>query len=197
MSYEILDWVERPNGILALGSPDRLKDFDMAVVETMAPDMTAEEQSMWLSQTVLERLVRPKGFHGRIDGVSLTSMDDAFDRLVDASDRGKRFTAEGGSPRLHMRKEEALKEAAKETRGYEISVQAFDDGSRSFATFSSEAWYLPAALNHRARKYFTPLRRFVTVPELGERIAIEGHEESSDQQRVYRRWSNKHNHRIV
>jgi hypothetical protein len=197
MSYKILDWVERPNGTLTLGSPEHLKDFDMAVVETMAPDMTAEEQSMWLSQTALERLTRPKGFHGRIDGVSLVSMDDAFDRLVDAYDRDKRFTAEGGRPRLHMRKEEALKEAAEETRGYAITVHAFDDGNRSFAAHTSEAWYLPAALNHRARKYFTPLRRIVTVPELGERITIEADEENLDQQPAYQRWSNKHNHRIV
>jgi len=168
MSYEILDWVEQPKGTLALGSVDRLQDFEMTVIETMHPDMTSEELAMWMSQTALTHLIRPKGFHGQMGQVRLDALDDPYDRLMDARERGKRF----GVGRGYIRKDErtidaSIEHAANNTRGYALTAHTIGAHKRTTGTIDTEVFYVPAPPRQLAsnKVYFSPLRRFVTIPE--------------------------------
>jgi len=132
-----------PGDAILLENVDQLAAFEDAVAYEIDPSMTQGMRDAWMARAALKELIRPAKHRGRISDITLIVMDEPFERLMDARERGWRFqrtiygTELPGGSQHHTKDETAIDSY----QGYILTANAHSSGRGVIGQVQSELWY--------------------------------------------------------
>lgn len=98
--------------------------------------------SAWAGRTAIRELISPPKFHGTIANVRLDVMEEPYERLIDARERGWKF--QRGASNFQRTSDDALSVALlPEYRGFVLSADAKSSGRGTVGQIVAELWYAP------------------------------------------------------
>ncbi len=86
-----------PGDFILLDDITQLPKIEDMVAEYIDPEATKSMRDAWCGRVAIKDLVRPPKFNGTIADVKLVVMDEPYERLFDAVERGWRFMKGRGS----------------------------------------------------------------------------------------------------
>jgi hypothetical protein len=153
---EITTWLHDRSEPLELGNATLLPQFENCVAEVVAPKMNATQNLLWMSRIALDKLIRPPKFFGVMANTSITTMDEAYDRLIDARRQGRTLTGKGQSLKYS---ESSIQRAKTLTQGFAVTMSLLSIKGTPIEDLSTEVWYVLST-----GYYSSPLLRYTTQP---------------------------------
>lgn len=130
-----------PGSMIKFGDITELASFEDAVAAEVDPIMSGKELEAWSGRVPLTEHLRPQKFFGRIGDIALVTMENPYDRLYDARDRGIRFTKSGGMPGVCSGDVREVQEPF--YRGFLFTASASSSGRGVVGQIEAELWYMP------------------------------------------------------
>ena len=166
---------EYPN-VLTLNDATELPEFEDLVANDIYPYASEDRIAAWQGRVALRDLIRPPKFNGSLRNIEILSMEDPYDRLLDARERGWSITG-GTLPRKDI-------DTAREgTRGFLFTADAHSSGKGIIGQIQSEMWYLRAPASRGSWFYVdtstssgSAVVRRVTKPKLERDRFVEADE---------------------
>lgn len=130
---------------ISLATLADLRSFEDLVAGEIRPDLDIHA---WSTRNDIDELIRPKvkgnTFHGRITDIDLTVMDEPYERLVDAVERGLSFTKKGGrgGAQSRLTTDNSIQSLSL-YRGYYVRANAHSSGHGVVGQISTEMWIYP------------------------------------------------------
>jgi hypothetical protein len=164
----------QPGTDIEVGDVTRLAVFEDLIAPIVDPEYD-RALAAWEARKPLKELIRPPKFYGRIGGIVLTVMDEPYERLQDATERG--WNLGGLSP--------ATYDTARRARywGFAFTADGMSTGRGIVGQIRSELWYAPLparttsttgrALTRFVAKPKFDVRRFERVPKASRRVAFD------------------------
>ena len=157
--------------------------FEDTVAEVVDPMLYGDRKAAWYGRSALRDQIYPSKFNGRLLDITLTVMDQPYDRLLDAQERGWRLNT-GGS---YNRESELNSDTKKRFAGFIFSALAKSTGRPALGLVQSELWYFPiaridngygSAYEHLKGNGGRSVIRVVTKPRLDTEIFELAHSQS-------------------
>lgn len=175
LSPETPDQSSRKLQTIHLSDVTELQGFEDALTLEIEPTITGKELLTWAGRTALRDLIRPPKFNGSIQDITLKEMENPYDLLLSARERGLKFSTAGKI--FHARTSDAsIERTTEHAKGYIFTADACSSGRGVIGKIATEIWYLPALLafdnrGHRTHntsslKSGQPIIRYVAVPEI-------------------------------
>ncbi|MEI6850597.1 MAG: hypothetical protein WCK26_01355 [Candidatus Saccharibacteria bacterium] len=131
-----------PGDVLQLDSILELASIEDVIANNINPDMTKRQINDWTDRTNLKDLIRPSRFNGRISNICLEFMQNPYERLFDANERGLKFSKDLGIPR--RRTSFFTNETVEQTSGFILTADASSSGRGVIGQIQTEVWYVPS-----------------------------------------------------
>lgn len=132
-----------PGDIIQLSDITQMPLFEDMVAETIDPNMTARMRSAWGGRVAINEFLRPRKFNGAIADIQLSVMDEAYERLFDAKQRGWVF-----DKRSVANHRAANKEVSDSFHGFTFTANAKSSGRGIIGQIQSELWYGKVPIGH-------------------------------------------------
>jgi len=124
-----------PGDSVLLEDLSQLPTFEDLLAAEFEPDVTLKMREAWMGRVAIGELIRPPKFHGRISDIHLTVMEEPFDRLYDAVERGLSFGKNHPNSRTRgSRSSESI-------IGFILTTNARSSGRGLIGQIQSELWY--------------------------------------------------------
>jgi hypothetical protein len=135
----------RPPIIITLDDITQFPAFEDVVADDIQPIRLEGQREAWEGRVPIRNLLRPPKFNGSIRSIALMAMEDPYDRLLDARERGWAFPHGGKTVRRLD-----IDEAREYTRGFTFTADAQSSGKGIVGQIQAEMWYMRAPYNeHR------------------------------------------------
>lgn len=166
-----------PGTVIQLDEITQMRPLENAIAMAVRPDMTPMQQYAWNGRSDIVDAVRPLKFNGRMVDIELAVMEDAYDRLLDAKDRGWKLGAGNG----YKLSQEWNLDKVERYVGLALVANARSSGRGIIGQVQTELWYypIPDSLSSQVRKdgtvrfhtntakyAGTSVRRVITKPKL-------------------------------
>ncbi len=173
-----------PGTVIKFGDIQQLREFEDVVATAIAPDMTATQRQAWEGRSNIVDSIRPPKFNGRMVDVELEVMDEPYERLLDARERGWALS-KGAAHR--MTNEHNLEQSERYV-GLSLTADAKSTRRREVGQVQAELWYGPVPTRpqshlrldntkgriiHSAPYGGQPIKRVITKPKLETEKFIE------------------------
>lgn len=153
----------QPGDVFELANSTDLAKFEDEVAERfiLDNDLADKHYVTWGFRKKLIDLIRPDDYYGPIKNINLCVIPDAYDRMFDFKERGKRYQ---GHKHPHVRTK--YPEKAKEmTIGFDMTFETRK------GTYSTEVYYVPTAENTTSGERATSntggvINRYMAIPEI-------------------------------
>jgi hypothetical protein len=153
----------QPGDVFKLSEPSDLQLFEDEVAERFIFDEGSADRhyETWGFRKKLIDLIRPDGYFGPIKNISLSVIPDAYDRMFDFKERGKKYQG-----RKHPQVRTKFPDKAKETTvGFTLSAET------KKGTLTTEVYYVPVAENTTTGQRATSItggviNRYLATPEI-------------------------------
>jgi hypothetical protein len=127
-----------PGDVIQLDDITKMPIFEDLVAEQVDPSMTQSMRNAWSGRVGIKDLLRPAKFNGTIGNIQLVKMDDPFERLFDARQRGWSF---GGS-RVSIPKNPTLDQEVRDSyQGFTFIADASSSGRGTIGQIQTELWF--------------------------------------------------------
>lgn len=143
-----------PGTVIGFGDITELPAFEDMIASEIDPRITNIYRDAWAGRTAIRELVRPAKFNGRIGDIMLTVMNEPYERLCDANERGIRFTRGkgGGTGGSQSRLTENLDVLVPQYKGFIFTASAYSSGRGLIGQVQTEAYYFPTHFTNRPDK---------------------------------------------
>ena len=146
-----------PGSLITFNNFGELSSFEDQLADEVDPNMTVSMREQWSGRIPIEDLIRPSRFYGNIKDISLTVMPDAYSRLLDARERGIRFS--------HYAFKRG-KDVPYYYYGYILSASATSTGRGHIGYIGAELWY--RYCNNPGSNGGMRVKRIVSLPQIDE-----------------------------
>ncbi len=133
----------QPGNIFELSDITELAAFEGLVAPEVDPFYN---HILWQSRLPLKELIRPPKFNGTIANIKLTVMNNPYDRLLDANQRGWKFKSRA---QTHKLQSDISKAQIPNYRGFVFTGDAKSSGRGTIGQVQAEIWYYPLPKNLR------------------------------------------------
>lgn len=155
----------KPGDKIYLSEVTELPGFEDRLIDSLYPDWEmASSRVLWEGRTRLQNLITPQRHFGRIIDVSLELMPEPFERLMDARERGIKFTEKGGLPFKKL-SDETRDLFRENTVGFVFGGDAVVSGIGQAASIYAELWYTPSYMSPKRGAATSPIKRIISKPE--------------------------------
>jgi hypothetical protein len=138
-NYESLN----PGDAILFEDMRELPKFEDGLAQTIRPQ---HDWNVWQSRHALSNLITPPNFAcSEITNLTLRVMEEPYERIHDARDRGFTFNNVGGKPPRRL-DEEIAKLLIPKYVGFEVTAEVKSAG-RSVGELKTEAYYFPRLAN--------------------------------------------------
>lgn len=175
----------QPGDVIEFADITELPAFEDMVAAAVDPDMFACYSANWAGRVPLREFIRPPNFNGTIADIRLEVMDQPYERLLDARERGWRLD---GSQ--YERFSELGQQSISHYRGFTLMADAKSSGRGIIGHMQTELWYYPLSAiigkNYNTGRVLKslsangglPIRRVVAKPKIGSETFIALNEHS-------------------
>ncbi|MEO8785105.1 MAG: hypothetical protein ABI221_02195 [Candidatus Saccharimonadales bacterium] len=140
-----LESIIMPGDVITLASLKDLVDFENVMASAINPFI---DQTLWAGRVSIGELIRPKVkghlFNGNITDITLTAMNEPYERLLDAAARGVKSSRQGGQlGEKNVLSNKYSVEHTQEYKGFILQANASSSGRGLIGRIQSELWYAP------------------------------------------------------
>lgn len=132
-----------PGDVIEFADITELPAFEDIVFAEIDPSMTDRQREAWMGRVALKDLIRPPKFNGSIANINLEVMENPYDRLLDANDRGWTFRGRGNGSLNYKLTNQYAEELIPRYRGFVFTADAKSSGRGVVGQISTEIWYKP------------------------------------------------------
>jgi hypothetical protein len=140
-AYNLVSDVLSPGTIIELDDIAALRKFEDMIAGVVNPEFNPV---IWAARESIGDLLRPPMFNGRLTDIRLVTMEDPYDRLLDAKERGWQFPKSGGTHRLRSAVADSVIPLY---RGFTMLANARSSRGGFVGQVETEAWYYPVPHN--------------------------------------------------
>ncbi len=159
--------VLRPGTVIELADITELPKVEDTIAFAIDPKLDADA---WATRENARDIVRPPKFQGRIANIVLEVMEEPYEQLRSARERGWQFA--GGGSHHGKRSTDVTKRALGKYVGLQFVGEAYSTGRGMIGQIQAEMWYLPIAGRAKNGKLLTnaateggrSVKRFITRP---------------------------------
>lgn len=126
-----------PGNIISFGDITELAAFEEVLAHVVNPE---HDVNLWAARIALRDLIRPPKFNGTIGNINLTVIENPYDRLLDAVDRGWRVGRGVAQRALSTEKSRQL---IARFHGFGFTADAMSSGRGITGQIQTELWYYP------------------------------------------------------
>ena len=138
-----------PGIVIELADMTELAALEDIVVKQVDPNY---DKDLWIARPLLKELLRPtvkkRAFNGGVKDITLTVMDEPYEQLITANDRGLTYSQSGKRTRTNDQSLETIERYV----GLEYRATLTSTGHGSIGSVTSEIWYAPLAKSVLRRK---------------------------------------------
>jgi hypothetical protein len=138
-----------PDTIIELADLTELPAFEDAIAPLVKPIYDPE---LWAARSKIDERLRPKVngrlFYGRLGDITLTVMPEAYERLLDARERGWQFSSKNW---VNTRADKLPEQVTDHYLGLVMTANAYSSGRGHIGAVEAELWYFPPAQYIEAR----------------------------------------------
>ena len=136
--FSVLQSELQPGTIIEFGDLSELRDFEETIAPLVEPRYDPE---VWAGRLALKEFVYPPKFHGRIVDITLTVMENPYEQLLSARERGWMFHGRGKG--VMGRTSELSKQTLDRYMGFEFTANALSTGRGRIGSIDMEMFYFP------------------------------------------------------
>ena len=131
----------QPGNVIEIPDLNELILFEDLIAEDVDPDY---DEYLWEARPDLEeyRLLVPTNFYGKLRSIELLVMENPYDRLLDANQRGWTFK-KSSSKNLELTNELNQKLLVPRYRGFALTAETHSSGRGVVGQIQAEMWYYP------------------------------------------------------
>ncbi|MES2971628.1 MAG: hypothetical protein V4702_04870 [Patescibacteria group bacterium] len=126
-----------PGDVIGFADMPELMAFEDLLAPLVDPLSNAV---LWQTRPKLSDLLRPPTFNGTIRDITLTAMDEPYERLLDAKDRGWTMPRPSGS---FERTQLGFEQKVNRYLGFIFDAEAYSSGTGVKGRIAAELWYYP------------------------------------------------------
>lgn len=127
-----------PGDVISFADMRELMDFEELLAPLVDPKANLE---LWQARPKIGNLLRPPNYNGTPRDITLTTMSDPYDRLLDARERGWQFSHKG---KIGAERTEPESVRGKYI-GFIFDAEAHSTDFRKRGRISAELWYYPTS----------------------------------------------------
>lgn len=150
-SYENL----KPGTIIEFGDISEIPQFEDGIATTIDAEVSQKfplrsnrlDLNAWRGRTAITGLIRPPKFNGSVVDIKLEVMEDPYEQLVSADDRGWSLGRGRGRKHLELHLSERSKSLTELYRGFKFTADAKSSGRGTIGQILTEMWYYPLSFN--------------------------------------------------
>lgn len=131
----------QPGEIYPIPNSGKLAAFEDLVAQQLQPDMTVLEERGWNGRKMLRDLICPDKFLGSIQNIRVEIIEEPYEKLFNAKERGKTFQSVLGLPR--KRSDECNEHYEQLTKGYLLTADEKKSGKGVVGQIQVELYYVP------------------------------------------------------
>lgn len=143
LSEPIVSELLTPGNIIEFSDISELPEFEDLIAQQVDPSMTSITKSYWDCREHIKNRLRPTKFNGRISDIQVSIMEDPYDKLSTAKERGWKF----GGGRNYERGEEFISNFASRYVGLNFTANAISSGRGIIGQLQAEIYYFPTSIS--------------------------------------------------
>jgi hypothetical protein len=132
----------QPGVVIEFGSITELPEFEDILALSIEPDPTYAEWRIWRGRQHIREYLKPARFYGNLSDIRLEVMDEPYEKLVSARERGLALSTSGRVKRAN----DLSKETIPRYKGFIFTAEAQSTRLSSGGPVRSELWYYPSSL---------------------------------------------------
>ena len=162
-----------PGTLIQLNSIADLAVFEDTIAEQIDPDMSPTMRVAWMGRAAIKDLIRPPKFNGTIANIGLVVMEEPYEQLLTARERGWKFNHGKTSQQISSKEN-----VTNSLKGFTFIADAHSNGRGIIGQIQAELWFseVPAyekKNNTQLQKNTTAyggrsVRRIITKPKIEE-----------------------------
>jgi hypothetical protein len=131
-----------PGDVIEFKDVTELPAFEDIVALTIEPEPTGREWDFWRGRQHIRDFIRPAKFNGSIRDIRLQVMEEPYEQLVGAPQRGIMVDMRGKNRRTSLHSVETFKRY----RGFVLTAEGVSSRSGGGGHIQTELWYYPSAM---------------------------------------------------